>query len=72
MIAARLLAATAALSLAAAPVAAAPAPALDPAQEQAEGSEMRATLILPALTILLAVLIVLVLTSGGDDGPASP
>ena len=59
----------AAASLAAAPVAAQSAP--EPATEHAEGSEMRAALVLPALAILIPILLVLLLTSGGsDDGPA--
>ena len=71
MIAVRLLAPLAALSLVAAPVAAQPVRPPEPAPERVEGSEMRATLILPLLTVLVAVLIVLLLTSGGDEDPIS-
>jgi hypothetical protein len=66
----RLAAFFAAASLSAAPVAAQSVP--QPAPEQAEGSEMRAVLVLPALAILIPILLVLLLTRGGDEPPISP
>jgi hypothetical protein len=63
----------AAASLAAAPAVAAgraPVP-LQPESERVEGSEMQAALVLPALAVLIPILLVLLLTGGGDEQPAT-
>ena len=73
----RLLAATLALSLSAAPAVAAPAvptAALEPAAEEVEGSALYRTGILVPLAgvLVLALIVYLIIDSGGDDEPASP
>jgi hypothetical protein len=66
-----ILAALGSLSLAAAPAAAqaqAAAPAaIEPAAEQAEGSELNGGFILPALGIIALIAAIILLTNGDDD-----
>jgi hypothetical protein len=72
MPACRLIALIAAAALAAAPAAAATAaPLPEPAPETADGSGMRGAVVY-VLPLLVLIALLIAMTNGGDDAPASP